>query len=209
MKMNALTLLVFSVGSILLAACGTLEVGIETISPPTPFPSDVPKEGSIIPTESVPTSAEIIPTETPPPAVTIAPDVPELVSIGHLAPFAGPDIGVLTLKDGQLSLEPGPVYYEILWDYSPVSGRLAYSSEFFHGSESNNISVSDLWVYDYQSGNSEKWLGDNVARASWAPDGERVTAAIYNPESEQIGLVLVSGPDQVELIADCASMLYS
>jgi hypothetical protein len=52
-------------------------------------------------------------------------------------------------------------------------------------------------------------LDDNVARASWSPGGERITAAIYNPESGQIDLVFVSGPDQIELIAECASTLYS
>jgi hypothetical protein len=84
-----------------------------------------------------------------------------------------------------------------------------YSSEFFHSSVSNNLAVSDLWVYDYQTGTAQKWLDDNVTRAVWAPDGEHVTAAVYNPESEEIDLVLVSGPDQVELIAECASNDFS
>jgi hypothetical protein len=74
---------------------------------------------------------------------------------------------------------------------------------------SNNLSVSDLWVYDYQSGTEEKWLDDNVTRATWAPDGKHITAAVYNPDTEQTDLVLVSGPDQVELLAQCASTVFS
>jgi hypothetical protein len=53
------------------------------------------------------------------------------------------------------------------------------------------------------------WLEDNVVRAGWSPDGKRVTAAVYNPETAQIDLAFVSGPGQVELIAECASQLFS
>jgi hypothetical protein len=206
MKMNHSILVLFFVlasVSILMAGCGTFEVGIETISPPTPFPVDDPTE---VPTETVlpsPTIEPVLPTDVGPL------NVPDLVPIRDLAPFASPDIGLLTLKNGQLSVETSPVDYGILWDYSPLSGKLAYSSEFFHTSVSNNLAVSDLWIYDYQTGTAQKWLDDNITRADWAPDGEHVTAAVYNPKTEQIDLVLVSGPDQVELIAECASKLFS
>ena len=53
------------------------------------------------------------------------------------------------------------------------------------------------------------YLRSPTTRAVWAPDGEQVTAAVYNPNTEQIDLVLVSGPDQVELIAACASTVFS
>ena len=188
------------------AGCGTLEAGIETISPPTPFPTDTPTEAIVIPTDSIP------PSPMPSPTPTLEgdkPGVPEMVSIGHLAPFGSVEIGFLVLEDEELTLQSSPVEYGILWDYSPQSGKLAYSSEFFHGAKDDKASISDLWVYDYQTGNTEKWLDDNVTRAGWAPDGERLTAAIYNPNTERIDLVLVSGPDEMELIAECASMLFS
>ena len=53
------------------------------------------------------------------------------------------------------------------------------------------------------------WLDDNVIRAAWSPDGEKVTTAVYNPQTEQVDLVFVTGPDQVEVISDCASNLFS
>lgn len=191
---------------IIVAGCGTLEVGIETISPPTPFPGNTPTEENIIPTETIP------PFPMPSPTVSLSvdfPDVPDLVSIGHLAPFGSAEIGLLVLEDEELALQSSPVEYGILWDYSPQSGKLAYSSEFFHGAKDDKASISDLWVYDYQTDTSKKWLDDNVTRAAWAPDGEHVTAAVYNPVTERIDLVLVSSPDQVEVIAECASLLFS
>ncbi|MGB5844059.1 MAG: hypothetical protein WBG94_06425 [Anaerolineales bacterium] len=202
-----LFLLVTSI-AILGAGCGTFEVGIESLTTLEPALDTQPPQFDTLPSATPPPPAEIVPTETSSP-VPPSPDVPDLVTIGHLAPFAGPDIGLLTLKNGQLTVEPSPVDYGILWGYSPLSGKLAYSSEFFHTSDQNNLSVSDLWVYDYQSGTQEEWLDDNVTRAVWAPDGEHLTAAVYNPESEQIDLVLVSGPNQVELIAECASIDFS
>jgi hypothetical protein len=205
-RLSPILLTVILAIPIFVAGCGTLEVGIETVSPPTPFPKDTPTEEIIIPTETIPPSP--MPSLTPTLAVDI-PDVPDLVSIGPLAPFASADIGLLVLDNGELTVQPSPVEYGILWDYSPQSGKLAYSSEFFHVSESKYIGVSDLWVYDYQTGTKEKWLDDNVTRAGWAPDGEHVTVAVYNPVTEQIDLVLLSGPDQIELIAECASMLFS
>jgi hypothetical protein len=194
--------------SILAAGCGTFEVGVEPLITLEPAFDTQPAQFNTLPSATPPPPAEIFPTETSSPEPP-SPDVPDLISIGHLAPFASADIGLLVLESGELTVQPSPVDYGILWDYSPLSGRLAYSSEFFHTSESNNLSVSDLWVYDYQIGIKEKWMDDNVTRAAWAPDGEHLTAAVYNPESEQIDLVLVSGPDQVELIAECASIDFS
>ncbi len=204
--------------SILAAGCSTFEVGIETIPPATLLPVDEPTEDSSIPTtESLPTETEFadvsdtpsLPTETEPAVVLETPDLPDLVTIAHLTPFASADIGVLVLENGELTVQPSPIYHEVFWEYSPESGRLAYSPEFLHGSDQNKVSVTSLWVYDYASGTSQRWLEDNVIRASWSPDGQRVTAAVYNPQKEQIDLVFVSGPDQVEIIAECASNLYS
>ncbi len=205
-KFTLLYFLVLTSSLILISGCGTLEVGIETNFPITPSPTENPTEEDIIPTETNSQSPTPNPTLTPAPE---SPDFPDLVSIGHLAPYAGADIGVLVLEDGELSVQLAPVYQEVFWDYSPVSGRLVYSPEFVHGSDHNNVSVTSLWVYDYATDTSQMWLEDNVVRASWAPDGERVTAAVYNPETEQIELVFVSGPNQVDLIAECASNLFS
>ena len=200
--------LIFGIVPILLAGCGTFEVGIETIITPTSTIEGSQSDQELPPTEISPEPSEVPPTETTTPPPTTA-NVPDLVSIGHLVPFASMEIGVLTLKDGQLNVDPSPVNYGIWWDYSPQSGGLAYSSEFFHPSVNNNLAVSDLWVYDYQTGMNEKWMDDNVTRAAWAPDGEHITAAVYNPDTERIELVLVSGPDQVEVISECASELFS
>jgi hypothetical protein len=122
---------------------------------------------------------------------------------------------LLVQRGGRLGPEAVPTYMEMVWDYSPASGRLAYSSHFYHGSVDNQTSVTNLWVYDYQTGQAERWLEDNLAWASWRPPvegetgGDRLTAALYDPERGQLVLAFVDGPDEIEIIADCASTHYS
>lgn len=192
--------------SSLLVACGTVEVGIETLSP-SPMVSVVsPPEESPFPTETNP------PSPTPEPTISPVPDsaeFPVIVSIGHLAPFAGPEIGFLVLEHGELTTQPSPVDQQLLWEYNSRNGQLLYSPDFFHASDQNNISVTSLYVYDYATDTSQMWLEDNVLRASWSPDGERVTAAVYNPQTEKIELIFVSAPGQVDVLSECASNLYS
>jgi hypothetical protein len=185
--------------AVFVAGCGTFEVGIETASPLTALPE-------IISTELTPTSPTPEQTQL---AIDDQPDIPDLISNGPRAPFLTSELGFLVVQDGQVTLETSPVDYGILWDFSSLTGKLAYSSEFFHGAENNRASISDLWVYDYRTDTATKWLDDNVTRAAWAPDGEHMTAAVYNPIADRVELVLVSGPNQVELIAECASMLFS
>jgi len=202
--------------TILVAGCSTFEVGIEPSASPTPIVNPGSTEDSITPTsdnspdvESSTPTEEAQPTETATPTETIDSGYPDLVTIGNLTPYGTSGTGVLVLQDGELTVQPSPVYFEVFWDYNPGSGRIAYSPEFVHGSDHNNVSVTSLWVFDYGTGASEMWLDDNVIRAAWSPDGEKVTAAVYNPQTEQVELVFVTGPDQVEVISDCASNLFS
>jgi hypothetical protein len=205
MRMNKSMLVLFiGVISILVNGCSTLEVGIETLPPPTQVPAFEVTETDqplITPTTALP---EFTPTPVEEPS-----QYPDLVTIANLTPFGSGDFGVLVLEGSVLSAQPSPVPFQIFWEYTPLTGRLAYSPEFVHASEQNNVSVTSLWVYDYVTGEASMWLEDNVVRAAWSPDGEQVTAAIYNPDTAQIDLVFVSGPGQVELIAECASHLFS
>jgi hypothetical protein len=201
-------------------ACGSVEVGIV---PPTT------KENPINAVDiQEPTSEDVIdaseenpqPTEesTNEPMIDVSqpetkPGVPDEVTLGPLF-YGTPDTGLAVIQDQNVRIAVSPVEFGLLWDYSPVSGRLAYASEFFHGSEPPgnvvpNYPISDLWVYDYANGQSERWLNDYVNHAGWAPDGERITASIFNPESNQLDLVLVSGPNQFERVATCASGYFS
>jgi len=209
---NSIQYLLLLVGSasILVAGCSTFEVGIETIPPATQNPTAEPTiTAEPDEPEPTPTEAEPAATEVSPQFTDVPSQFPDLVTIAHLTPFGSGDFGVLVLEDGELSAQPSPVPFQLFWEYTPATGRLAYSPEFVHSSEQNNIPVTSLWVYDYETGESTIWLEDNVIRAAWSPDGDRVTAAVYNPETEQIDLVFISGPDQVELIAECASNLFS
>jgi hypothetical protein len=196
-----LCLIIFS---IILVGCGTIQVDL------LPAPTNTPGSASqaAAPTMTEAPTAIPIPTQTPQPVSATKPGVPDLVLMGPHAPFGYSELGHMVYQTGEFSLQHEP-YYELFWDYSPQTGRLAYSSVFFHASESGSISVSDLWVYDFETGTSEQWLADGVARAVWAPGGEQLTVALYNPKTTVLDLALVSGPDQVKIIAECASHLFS
>lgn len=209
-------ILTMTVLSVLAASCATFEVGIETNALPISGEGNESIEEDHASTEESPllevSSTPVLvssPSPTSTPTEILGSTFPDMVTIGHLTPYGGSDIGVLVLENGMLSVQPSPVYHQVYWDYSPQTGRIAYSPEFVHGSETNNVSVTSLWVADYETGASEEWLADNVIRAAWTADGERITAARYNPASQQIELVLVNGPNEVNVISECASNLFA
>lgn len=166
--------------------------------------------------------SEEAPTRTPFSQVTPTPtaildwggDVPQSVWM----PFTQgttEDGSVITVRPNQVGFEKSPVEFSMYWDYSGATGKLAYASEFFHAARGSSTSVSDLWVYDYVTQKASMWLPDNIARAAWAPletghfSDQRLAAAIYNTEEGRFDLGLVSGPGQVEWLANCASPQFS
>src|SRR3990172_1305909 len=179
-----------------LAGCGPLGSGLE--------------EGVDVPGPATPTrgAAASGATGTPEPQASavptseIEPAVPDLVWL----PFSsGVDDSrsVLVVRSNQVGFETSPVDFSLYWDYSGITGRLAYASEFWHAAEGSNRSVSDLWVYDYTSGEcqgvflvsvkdglvteisdqlalSGGWIGD---RPVWAERQGALLFPGYTPES--------------------------
>ncbi len=141
-------------------------------------------------------------------------DIPELVWM-PLAQGPTEDGKVITVRPQKVGFEDSPVDFSMYWDYSGATGKLAYASEFFHAARGSNTSVSDLWVYDYDTQMSAMWLPDNTARAIWSPlqpghfSDQRLAAAIYNTEEGRYDLGLASGPGQVQWLATCASPHFS
>jgi len=201
-----------SIGLVLLALAGCAPVGggVEE-------PADLEQSATLTPVAS-----EGRPTEVPEPGAPAAPTregesgpaVPDLVWL----PFSSgldDSRSVLVVRSNQVGLETSPVDFSLYWDYSGITGRLAYASEFWHAAEGSNRSVSDLWVYDYASGKANQWVPDNVGRASWSPmregqaEPQRLAAAIYDTEHGRYDLVLLDGPFQSQLLASCASPSFT
>jgi len=67
-----------------------------------------------------------------------------------------------------------PVGEMTLFDYTPLTGRFAYGSP--------DPNQAGLWVYDYWTEFSEKWLNAKVIRAEWAP--------VKNSEDMQLMAIL-------------------
>lgn len=163
-----------------------------------------------------PNAEALAPTAVPTPAPATytsvpAADVPDRAWL----PFAGGGETILVVHDGVVTREPTPARIELFWDYSGSSGKLAYAAQFWHPATGKDVSVSDLWVYDYTTGQGERWLWDNVARASWSPvsggtsgDGH-LAVALFDTETQRLDLALVSGPGQVETLVEGASRHFA
>lgn len=201
-------MLLISIFTLAVMACGQLSFRLVT---PTSGPATMVESAELVPS---PTLAEVAaqPTDIPTPEVAptqvVNPDVPEEVYLD--SPYSYYEQGIPVLDGGRLSVIPSPVLFELYWDYSSISGKMAYSSAFFSSSgEESQVPVSDLWVYDFETGEAEMWLSSDVRRAVWAPDGQALTISLFNHDTQQLDLALLSGPNQMEILAECASMIYS
>jgi len=58
-----------------------------------------------------------------------------------------------------------------IYDYTPLTGRLAYSRSLRRDLGNR---AGDLWVFDFRTGKSTKWLDGGVVSASWSPDYDSV-----------------------------------
>lgn len=111
---------------------------------------------------------------------------------------------VLTIRSGIPQYEPFPVRIESFWDYSKLSGRLAYSTYIDNGegTEPSLEPMNDLWVYDYTSATAELWFTDSVHGASWSPVIDPKTNKQLLGVTRQINsglweLVILTAPHQI------------
>lgn len=160
-----------------------------TSEPPTP---------TIVPTEAAETEA--VAEEAVAEAVT----VPDLVWL----PYGSGSYGnpVLTVQDGEIVYEEEPAAIEAFFDYA--DGRIAYGAEFWYAAENGSDAVTDLWVYDYATGESEQWLDGNVARADWSPVDTEVLAVAHH-NGTTFDLVLMLGPEDWIVLNEDISPFYA
>jgi hypothetical protein len=196
---------------LVLSACGPFGISIDLVdldlnsTQATPIPDGISIEA---PTDEPEISQDVTP------VFVQEPDTPDLVwmPFSHGLEESG---NILSVRPEQVGFETSPVDIRLYWDYSGATGKLSFASEFWHAARGSNRSVSDLMVYDYVTGESEQWLPDNVARASWSPlhagrfSEQRLAAAIYNTEEGYFDLAIVNGPGQVEWLANCATPNFS
>lgn len=190
----------------------------EIVSEPEPTDPPATSEPEIVdePTELPPTSepATLVPTavptltaETETAANETAAEsagVPELVWL----PYGSGSYGnpVLTVQDGEIIYEAEPAAIEAFFDY--IDGRIAYGAEFWYAAENGVDAVTDLWVYDYSTGESVQWLEGNVARAEWSPvDTEVLAVALHNGVS--FDLVLMLAPEDWIVLNKDVSPFFS
>lgn len=191
--------LLFSV--LLLASCGTKQI---ELSPH--IPAQVPTATSVL------AVATLEPTNAPSPQSTPTPlTVPSLVWLPWGLGIKAHVNNILTVRDDKVSFEQAPVDIGVFWDYTPLTSRVAYASQAQHADDrGGQWAVSDLWVYNYDTGKTEMWLPKNVARAAWSPtidpktSRQYLAAVLYHTT-----LVLLTSPADITTLSDNASILFS
>ncbi|MBE2225489.1 MAG: hypothetical protein IAF02_28395, partial [Anaerolineae bacterium] len=132
------------------------------INTPTPLPTEL-VEPSVTPTKST--------TITPAPTVTQNPitmstadpqKIPDMVVWGY--PISSTQ-DVLAVWSGEAKWEPFSMKITEFWDYSPLSGRVLFSNAPTHAAY-NNKSVTDLWVYNYETKQAEMLFPDHINGAA-------------------------------------------
>jgi hypothetical protein len=164
----------------------------EVVTPPTALPITTLVEATV---------------QNSPPTAQASQPPPERVWL----PYGDSGYPTLTVRGGKISDEPSPVSITVFWDYTSVTGRLAYGNEAFHTNAiTNRESVTDLWVYDYNTGKKELWLEDNVIGALWSPVIDPKTGlqplAVALPNNT---LALMTGPGQLVTLSETFSPFFS
>jgi hypothetical protein len=160
---------------------------------------------SCLPALEVFTPTPLDPTPTP-----AASKFPSLVWLPLFHSSVDHDDKVLTIRDGQGAFEPSPLDIGLLWDYTPLTGRIAFGSHFWQAGTDRKTSVSDLWVYDYDSGKSEMWWGDHVVRAAFSPVVDPNTSKQFLAVGLEDGtLALFTGPNEFRILSSEFSKSFS
>jgi hypothetical protein len=169
--------------------------------PPTEEPTAVPP--TVPPTEA-PTATAAVAVEVAAGADEVGVDVPDMVWL----PYSSGTYGnpVLTVQNGEIAYEEEPAAIEAFFDYA--NGRIAYGAEFWYAAANGVDAVTDLWVYDYVTEESELWLDGNVGRADWSP-GAADTLAVALHNGSGFDLALVTGPEYWTIINKDIEPFYS
>lgn len=187
-------LILFS--ALLLVACSLGEVIAPSPGPPGPV---TPINQTTLPNAT--STALAVP-------ATEIPSWPSLVWLPFAHSSESHDGRVLAVRNGQGAFEPAPVAIGMFWDYTALTGRIAYASHFWQPDA--GTSASDLWIYDYASGKSEMWQADHVVNAGWSPARDAGASAQYLAAALSDGsLLLFTAPNQFRMLASDASAHFS
>ena len=193
------------VAVLLLSACGSVQVGVEQTPGPAAAVSTEPSSNP------EPTLEEQDP--TPVNDRNDGPG-PDLFMVPYAA-GAGEGENVIQVEDGVVKYSESPVSFALFFDYSSEIGQIVYGSEFWHAAEGSNVSVSDLWVFDYASAKESRLLADNVGRALFSPPSEirdgavLLAAVVYNTDTERFDLAIVDDAGNLDVLASCVSPSFS
>jgi len=177
---------------------------------PTDLPTEVGATSEANPTSMILSTETQIPVEIP----SVSPTI-EVVTPSGTAPIDLPDYcrpfpdqiypssveGWLDLplwvKCGG-STEPILVNSPVdglFWDYSNQTGKLLYGTEYTAGPNEPEIWIGNyaLWIYDFRTGLSTKWIPGGVLEAKWAPEMDM---------QGQLGSAVIMGDGTIGLVTE-------
>ena len=193
------------VAVLLLSACGSVQVGVEQTPGPAASVSTEPSLNPEPTLEEQDPTPEIDGNDGPGPDLFMVP----------YAAGAGEGENVIQVENGVIKYSESPVSFALFFDYSSEIGQIVYGSEFWHAAEGSNVSVSDLWVFDYASAEESRLLADNVGRALFSPPSEiedgavLLAAVVYNTDTERFDLAIVDDAGNLDVLASCVSPSFS
>lgn len=193
------------VAVLLLSGCGSFQVGVEQ----TPEPATaVSSERTASPEPTVEDEG------SEPVSDGFNGPGPDLFWVAYAAGVGGGD-EVIQVDDGVVLYSESPVQFALFFDYSPETGQIVYGSEFWHAAQGSNVSVSDLWVFDYATGEESLLLSDNVGRVLFSPSPDprdrsaNLAAVVYNIDTGGFDLGIVGENGELDVLATCASPSFS
>jgi hypothetical protein len=161
------------------------QLAVSSTARPVTEPTTTPYPILASPTSSTAEDPDVLPSKTPttqvsdlnatPESTSTPPVVPGLPEICQ--PFPSDIYGITMASNGSFLVHArcngedisfrSPVGRVSFHDYTPLTGRLAYSRSIM---PQDHLSTgSDLWVFDFWTGQETMWLDGGVTAATWAP----------------------------------------
>ena len=99
---------------------------------------------------------------------------------------------------------------EVFFDYSPLHGLMAFGQVFWSAAGDTTSSVTDLWVYDFETDQLSQWFSGNVGRAAWSSDPTQPpTLIVAAHNGETFDLVLAQDENATLTVVEDISPYFS
>jgi heat shock protein HslJ len=106
---------------------------------------------------------------------------------------------IWVFENGQATHVEIPIEIGVYYDYAPATNRILYGTLFpTQGAGPGMVSVTDLWAFNVESGQTEPIFEDEViVEAEWAPDGEQLVYVLATDTTYELRWRMLDGVDKL------------